>query len=223
MNAEDVKDRVRSTFGDSTGIQISDDDIIRWINDSVRDVAYNSDQVQAIATADITQGQYAYALPDDLLKAFSVKYDGGELQALSIQEADNFISKHDNADAQAKEARPTHYWIWARVINVWPTPSEDLTDGLVLYYIKQPVEIVTLDDDLDIPVQYHNIIVDMVLKKAYEKDEDWQAAAIKQNQSDTKLLAMQEEPNWDEHEEYPYITTAPRDSDGWARSPYGVY
>ena len=64
MNVGDVLTRVRRTFGDEAGIQITQDDVIRWINDAQREaVMQNEGLLQKVGYVASTADTQEYTLP----------------------------------------------------------------------------------------------------------------------------------------------------------------
>lgn len=214
MNVQDIVTRVRSQFGDSTGIQVSDQDIFNWINDGMRDICYTANLIETRASADVKTGQEDYNWPDDVLTVFNVKHNGIVLTSLTIQERDTFLENADTLTVQQTESTPTHYWIWANTITLYPTPSSDLQSGLVAYYTRTAVKVTNISDSLDskFPLSFHNTLLDKVLQWAYEKDENWQAAQIKEGQYTVNVNKLAEDASFNEHEAYPHITTSERDA-----------
>lgn len=214
MNVQDIVTRVRSQFGDSTGIQVSDQDIFNWINDGMRDICYTANLIQTRAEADVRAGQFDYQFPLDILTLFSVKHKGLVLTSLTVEERDAFLENADSSTVQQTESTPTHYWIWAGTITLYPTPSVDLQSGLVAYYTRTAAKVTALGDLLDaqFPLSFHNGLLDKVLQWAYEKDENWQAAQIKEGQYTTNVNKLAEDASFNTHEAYPHITTSERDA-----------
>lgn len=214
MNVQDYVTRVRSQFGDATGIQVSDQDILNWINDGMRDICYTAQLIQTRAVADVKMGQFDYTFPTDFLTVFNIRHAGLVLEALSIEERDKFIQNADSPTLQTTEGIPTHYWVWANTITLYPTPSADLASGLRAYYTRTAAKVLTITDSLDtgFPLSFHNALLDKVLQWAYEKDENWQAAQIKEGQFSTVVNKLAEDAAWNEHEEYPHITVSERDA-----------
>lgn len=226
MNVQDIVTRVRSQFGDATGVQVSDSDIFNWINDGMRDICYTANLIQTTAVADVRTAQMDYTLPTDYLTIFNVKYDGRVIESMTIEEKDNYLGNADNSIVQTTEGVPTRYWIWARTITLYPTPSDDLQAGLRASYTRVPDKITNIGDSLDVgfPLSFHSALLDRVLQWAYEKDENWQAAQIKEGQFSTNVNKLAEDASYNQHEEYPHITTAERDSgDTGLGNVYGNY
>jgi hypothetical protein len=62
LNVTDIAVRVKRTFGDEAGVQIVDDDIIRWINEAQEEITNdNQGLLEATGVANIIQGQQDYS------------------------------------------------------------------------------------------------------------------------------------------------------------------
>ena len=70
----------------------------------------------------------------------------------------------------------------AGVITFYPVPSETITNGLKMEYVKVPTSITTYSQTLGIPDRYFNELVNYVISQALEMDENYDAAAYKQKQ-----------------------------------------
>jgi hypothetical protein len=87
----------------------------------------------------------------------------------------------------------------------------DLTNGLTILYLARPTDITVLGDNLALPDEYFNRLLEYVLQQAYEMDEDWNAAAAKAQQLSSGLALLQESDTWQERETYPVITVLDED------------
>jgi len=96
MIVSDVSIRVKRQFGDQSGVQVEDADIIRWINDAQRDIAYTQEILESIATQSSVANQEKYTLPTDMINLRSVYYAGAKLQVLSLQDYDNYVTEYTN-------------------------------------------------------------------------------------------------------------------------------
>ncbi len=175
MNVNEIATRVKRQFGDEASIQITNDDVIRWVNDGQRELAIQNDLLQTAATAAIVAGQDQYFLPPDILTLRSVRVAGRRIEPISFEQAaPNFTG----------EARgvPCQFSNWANRIDLYPTPNYSDANDLQLYYTRIPVAVVSLADVPEIPVQYHGRLVDYCLQQAYELDENWAAAQVKGEQ-----------------------------------------
>lgn len=220
MNVQDVVTRVKRVFGDEAGVQITDADIIRWINDAQEEVVKNNEGLmETVATANIVQSQMEYDFPTDLSVLRSLKYKGFKLKPMSFNEFDNYIDGYSASDNVSPYGPgiPEVFMVWQGKITVFPKPNESITNGLTIYYIKHPAQVVNLADELSLPLQYHNSIVKFCLKEAYELDEDSQKSQIKKSEFDQDMLTLNDRNKWTNQDVYPRISTLPEDEN------YGNY
>lgn len=213
MNLEEVKTRVRRQFGDEASVQITDEDITRWVNDAQRDVVMkNETLLQKIALTSSVAEQQSYSFPSDLLILRSIQYKRTtgdlsyyKLKGMSYAEFDEYI---DGWDGKAYgPSYPIVYTTYANEFKLYPIPVSSETENIKLTYSRQPTDVVNDTDVLDLPLAYHNAIVEYCLSKAYELDEDWSAANNLATQYDTSVRLNRERENWGNHEFYPRVTT----------------
>lgn len=212
MNLGEVKTRVKRQFGDEASVQITDEDITRWVNDAQRDIVMRNESVlQTSSTADSVANQQAYSFPSDLLILRSIHYkreDGDlafyKLKGMSYTEFDEYI---DGWEGTAYgPSYPIVYTTYADEIHLFPIPVSSGEDNLKIVYSRQPVDLNSDDDDIDLPLAYHNAIVDYCLTQAYRLDEDWNAANIMAGDYMTSVTLNKERENWGNHEVYPRMT-----------------
>lgn len=178
MNVEEILKRVKRQFGDEQGLQITDEDIIRWINDGQRELAVQNDLMQTTATTPLIKDQDQYYLPPDILLLRSVRIAGRRLEPVSIEQASSVIPNLGNGAVGV----PTHFTVFANKIDLHPTPNYADPNDLQLYYTRTPIPVEAHTSVPELPLQYHNRLVDYCLQKAYELDENWDAARIKGQQ-----------------------------------------
>jgi len=218
MNVGDVKTRVKNTFGDESGVQVTDGSIVRWINDAQRDIANQNEGVlEAIGTTDSIQGTQDYALPSNLLVLRSVSYKGSSdrsfrsLAGLSMQQFDLYI---DGWDGTAfAQGQPLVYCVFNNILKLFPIPVESLVGSIKLYYQRLPNYVALDADPLDLPQPYHNAVVNYCLSQAYELDEDWDSAGNKMQQMTADVTANREREKWTHTDYYSTITVLPDDND----------
>lgn len=205
MTGAAVADRVKRQFGDESGVQVVDADIIRWINDAQREIARVNSLLQAVGTINVVSGQTEYPFPSNVLNLISLKYNGKKLQGYNLLDFEEYLL---NSDPLAEAVGDPTLFVIERnnIIRLYPTPDVNLTNGLRIVYIARPTDIAVLGDNLTLPDEYFNRIVEYVLQQAYELDEDWNAAANKAAQFTGGLSLLQESQAWDRRETYPTIT-----------------
>src|SRR5882672_3379416 len=96
MNVGDIKIRVKRGFGDQSNAQITDDDILRWINDALIEIVNRNELLQVRATADLISGQMEYGVPPEFANLRSIRISGKELQGIAMQEADRRFFGYDD-------------------------------------------------------------------------------------------------------------------------------
>lgn len=204
MLVSDVITRVRRAAGDEDVLQFSDDDIMRWINDGVRECAVENDLLQKTATSTVTSGVDEYALPTDILRLHSVKYDNQRLPVLTLEEFDNQWTT-DGTDS----GTPINCLIWAGNVRLFPTPDNS-TSTLQIDYIHDAAQVTLATDEIPLPVGYHRRIVDYCLAQVAEQDDDMEKYQLKmaEFQTGVQKIKDQGEANADL---YPSISTSARD------------
>lgn len=217
MNLGELKIRVRRQFGDEASVQITDDDLTRWANDAQRDVVMKNETVlQVVGLTNSVAGQQEYSFPQDLLVLRSIAYKMSasdpsyhRLRGMSYAEFDEFI---DGWDGKAYgDSFPVVYTTYANKFILFPAPVSSETDNIKIIYSRMPQDLSDDGDEIDLPTPYHNAVVDYCLSKAYELDEDWNAATMKTTQFEASIRANRERESWGNHEFYPHITTTLED------------
>lgn len=206
MLVSEIAVRVKRQFGDEAGAQISDADIIRWINDAQVDIAINNNLLQVTATTANTVGQQKFTLPTDLLTLRSVRYKNKKLIGYSMEEAESLIS----ADSTERGV-PIMYWMYANQLYLWPTPEVEGTDDLSLYYTRQPITIAVASETPELPTQYHPRLVEYCIAQAAELDDNLQHFQLKMSQFSQGVDKLKENVDWEQRDAYPSITVSPRD------------
>lgn len=206
MNGTEIATRIKRQFGDEAGAQITDSDILRWINDSQREIAHNNDLLQTVATTNVLADQDQYTLPSDVLNLRSVRYDGRKLKFLSPEEAANLLEKGDEVKGE-----PTHYSVWGLRIDLYPTPVTASETSLQLYYTRQPASMTMLSDTPELPQQYHNRIVEYCLAQAYELDDNMESYRAKMQMFQDGMDRLKGNTDWQSQDVYPSISVSPGD------------
>lgn len=208
MNVGDVIDRVLHKFGDEANVQITESAIIRYINDGQREIAYQNEVLQAVGTMDITAGEYSYTIPPDLLTLRTMYLNGRRVKFIEKTEYDEYIGDYD--PARTDTATPLVYTRWANTFYLYPVPVADAPEGLRIEYTQRPVEVISRNDELQLPLEYHNLLVDYCMTQAYETDEAWDAVGYKNQQFADNMQRLSATKNTD-NEYYATITVLPED------------
>lgn len=211
--AQNVADRIKRTFGDESGVQVTTPDIIGWINSAQLEICSKTDVLKGVANAVSVAGQAEYPNLDaqdaGINNIFSVKYKGIKLKFMSWQDFEAYVSEND--PLRTTRATPEFWSRWGDQLSLFPTP-ESSGDAITVYFTALPAVISTLADSLSLPDNYFNRIVEHVLSSAYEMDENFGAHEAKLNQFDARLLTMGDEDEAPADDFYPVISVRAEDA-----------
>ena len=182
---EDVLKHVKRQFGDEAAIQISDEDIIRWVNAGQLEIFRRSEPIKSSMTADVVANQGVYQFPGDVLKVQSLLVNGLPVKQISSQESEEYILDED--PSRITTGQPVVWYEWGGTFTFYPTPDLNSVGGITIQYIRKPLKVTTDADPLSIPDAYYNRLVEYVMQQAYELDENFQAADMKASQFSQNL------------------------------------
>lgn len=184
----DILKHVKRQFGDEAGVQITDEDIIRWINAGQDEIFRRSEPLKATTYADIVGGQANYELPPGILRVQTLYVNGVPAEQRSTQEIEEYVISQDPSGVVSGDSI---VWSeWGGTITLHPKPSLSAVNGITLKYIKAPVLINAPTDALSIPDAFYNRLIEYVLQQAYELDENFAASETKGAQFSMNLEAQ---------------------------------
>jgi hypothetical protein len=183
----DVYIAVKRVFGDESGVQLTNDDIVRWVNEAQVDIAKQNQILPETATLSVTAGTATYSLSAVTPKIdsiASISLDGRRVGNIPISQAEESISL---ADPEGLEIGAPQFWYeWGGQITFWPKPGKNYT--MNVRYTAQPTDVTTTSTDvLSIPDEAFTDAVNYVLMKAYEMDENAEMMAVKQAEYSTSV------------------------------------
>lgn len=200
--ATDVKRSVQRTFGDESGVQLEDADLIMWINDAQEEIVKRNKLIKTTATSSTVADQAEYTFPsNDILQIESLHVGGTKINNVPFAQADLDLISDDLA---AERGTPVAWWEWGGTFTLYPAPSTVLP--IKLYYTKRPTRITLLTETLSLPDKFFKQIVDYVLQQAYEMDEEPEMSQMKQAQFENGLLEMADEERAAQQMTYQTIT-----------------
>lgn len=196
MNVSDVIIRVRRTFGDEAAVQVSDDDVMRWINDGqVEIVKHNDGALQKSSLINLVANQSLYTLPVDLMILRSLRYKYSDMLSFSslkyknMQQFDESIDGWDGT--QYGTGHPVLFTMDEGKAILFPTPDQSVTSGLKVIYNQTPTDVTGLLDSLALPLIYHNSILSYCMWQASLLDEDHDPALMYQSNFRDDINALQ--------------------------------
>lgn len=194
---------VRRIFGDEAGVQLDSEDILQWANDAQQEINTKNKIFKAKATTPSVVGQATYTFPDESIQQVeSILFDGSPVAPIEMPTAEHEIEAMD-PQAEATGC-PLVWYEWAGEFTLYPVP--DAVKTITLRYTRYPTPLTGEPTQLlDVPDKYYQAVVDYVLWKSYELDEDWNGAQLKEQQFRTALETQAEEERDVAHMTYPVI------------------
>lgn len=194
---------VERAFGDESGAQVTEADIIRWINSGQNEINKENRLLKATATTPLVVGTRSYTFPTpNILEIEVLQLAGKPLQYMSFKEANDYILREDPTFTLSDT--PWLWYEWGGEILLYPTPNAVFT--LTLYYIKYPTPITASTDILGLPDSYFEALLQFCLGQAYEQDDDWTGSAQKQQQLKESLNKLSDDQSRYNRQYYSTIT-----------------
>jgi hypothetical protein len=210
---QQVIDRVTRQFGDESGAQITNEDIIRWINSGQNEINRRNRILKDTAVTPLVIGTRSYTFPSvNILEIEALHIDGRPIDHRSFKEAQQNVLANDPTFTQT--GTPWMWYEWGASILLYPTPDAAL--NMTLYYVKYATDVVLVTDILSIPDSYYDALISFCLKEAYEQDDDWTGSANKQQQFTDSTAMLAEDGRSYERELYPTITDVDEDYWNWS-------
>lgn len=211
----DVASEVKSQFGDTGGVQITDVHLLRWINNGQRSIASATPILEQVFVTNLLANQTVYDL-NSLMAAermqsySSIMANGRKLEIVPWSKYQALIAG-DPAVTTYPAGTPAVASEYGGKLSIWPQSSASVVGGLVVYYIAWPDDLQDISEPLTIPDRFRNALVAYVLGKAYELGEDFEASASQLEQHNTGITLELQRDSMNPTDFYPTITYDERD------------
>lgn len=204
-SSADVIKEVERIFGDESGVQVTESDIIRWINRAQLAIVMRNPEVgQAVALTNIVAAQADYPLiasVPTVLTIQSVHVGNKPVKHLPFQEAEEFLM-----NAAVSQSDSIEFWYErGGIITLYPTPASSVTNGIKFYFNKRPADITTNSQLLSVPDHYYNAVVDYCCEYAQLMDENPTLAGVFGQKFEQGVTQMKERTQT-QTDYYPFIT-----------------
>lgn len=204
-----LADEAKVMFGDVDEVQATDADWLRWINNGQREIVAVNPILQDTVLHDITAGTNTYSYPADYIQYIQqLYYDGVPLTSYSYNEAIEYLLREGTPTTTGT---PIIWYTWAQQIILYPTPDETLASGLRIDFVRIPTDLTALTDPIDLPDRYYQTLLDYVLGRVHELDENPEMSSLKRNDFAEGLGKLSEQENKVRINSYPTITVRPED------------
>lgn len=171
---------VRSRLDEATGRQWQNEEIRRWINDALRDVARRAEVLQSTETIGVATDIQEYTLPSNIIRVNRVEWrpDGEDsVYPLNYQDFHNMDSVWA-ASQEMSVGHPIFYTMWgyppSLKIVLYPKPS--LSGTLKVFFYSLPDDLALDGSDsektIDLPAGWEDMIALYCEFVALRKDAD---------------------------------------------------
>jgi hypothetical protein len=176
MNLGQLKESVKRQFGDESAVQVTDADILRWLEQGQNEIVIENEEIlDERVLDDIVANQDEYPFPADALtiRSIRVKSNQDELAYKPIPHVSTSQFEKSIAGYQTILHTMDSPYIWTghkNIIFLYPIPQVSVTNGMRILYAKEPTVPVLDADVLGLPLAYHNQLLQYCLIQAYEMD-----------------------------------------------------
>lgn len=217
MDVQEILTSVQREFGDEAGVQLTEADVIRWINQGMRQIVMQNENLLLVEAVQSTlAGIQSYPEPVDLLILKGVHYRAANTtQYLKLKgyELSTFNEIVDGWDGSTEGGGvPVAYTVVNTSIKLWPVPSSTIASALKVYYNRSPVDVTATSDTPELPLLYHDALVKHCMLQAYKMDEDWDAAGNQVADLDRDINTLRGRESWKIQGTYSTITVLPDDA-----------
>jgi len=159
-----------------------------WANEGARDIARRTKFNRTSGSISLVASTQSYDLISNFTTFVGIDPDGGvafydgtnykELKATS----EDFLDKHVADWRNANEDEPIAYYKKGKDIYLYPTPSSNWTNGLLVNYFAKPTEMTgdtddPFDDRTDLE-PYHDLVVTFMVWKAKQSMGEYAQADV---------------------------------------------
>lgn len=197
-----VAEAVKRQFGDESGVQIVDADIVRWVNEAQELIALKNKALKGKSVLYTVANTGYIFYPSNVMQIESLHIDGARVRNMAFTEAEEYVLSAD--PQKTARGKPDIWYEWGGIVNFWPVP--DAVWRIDLYASYAPVSA-SMDTVLNIPDRFYQDVISYVLYKAYEMDEDSQNASAKLQQFENGLAEKLNEERTAQTMTYETITT----------------
>ena len=183
---DDITKFVYRTFGDESGVQVTSDDVVTWVNNGLNKIANDLPIFESSQTSTTIAGTSVYALPLDVMNLIGVRLDTVFLSKIEFSQAQQMKS----GETAGATGAPSYYHTYGNNLHLYPTPS--LAQTLIIFYEAYPTKVAVATDKLRIPDRYYELLCHYVLTRAYELDENPSMMTAKMNAYDAEYKKLSE-------------------------------
>jgi hypothetical protein len=186
-----VAANVKRTFGDESGAQLEEGDLVRWINQGQYEIARANKVLKARGQTMTAPGQSTYSpvLSREIQQIESLRY--GKIRLVPTE----FTTIDANLEEYPEDAKgdPRLWYKWGNDIVLWPAPKASVL--LDIYFTAAPKTYDVFDPArvLEIPDNYYLPLIDFVMARAHEMDDNAAGQQVSTQLYAERLASMNDE------------------------------
>jgi hypothetical protein len=173
-------------YGFNDGPQVNRGRVEAWVNEAQFQIArqIEAPEFQEQAKYETETGVYELALPDDFLRVQDFWYPqlGMRLRGVDLQQY------NQSGNPKLITGVPTLYTLYKDLLLLYPAPQQG-NEELVLHYIREPPALVSQTDVPVLNPNYWHLLIDYALTRAFEGEDDYEAAQQFQGRYQRDLAA----------------------------------
>jgi len=187
----DVVANVRRSFGDESGVQLEEGDLLRWINQGQYEIARQNKILKAkgVSTTMPGQSSYTLALGKPIMQIESVRCGDRRLVPTEFTTIDANLEEYP----VTATGEPRLWYRWGDEVVIWPTPAA--AEQLSIYFTAAPAAEASYDANklLEITDEYFLPLIDFCMAKAHEMDDNPQSQEVSIKQYADRMTSMNDE------------------------------
>lgn len=180
MTVQNVLDATKRLFGDESGAQLTDTDIIRWINEGQLEIARKNKYNRTTTTTPTVINQANYSLAGvNIMSIETLTYNDYPVENQSFEQVQEAYLKNYAAVQLPSNVggTPLVWYEYGDSIYLWPPPTV-AGDVIKLFVCTYPTKLTSATDSLSIPDIYYDSLLSFVRSRAYEMDDDLQSSQV---------------------------------------------
>lgn len=167
MTPNEIADAARQRYNAVGDSHFSDNMLMDLIYQASMVLAVETKCIERTFSTTTVASQKEYSYPTNAIALKRVEYDGLEIHSVDL-----------NEDPKTSTTEPTGragcYAIWNNELHLFPTPDSAVT--LKIFAFVEP-SAVTTSSTLEVPTEYHLMMIDFVISYMFAKDKDPTMAA----------------------------------------------
>lgn len=184
VTVQTIIDRVRGDMAERTADFWADSDIIRWVNEAVKEIVYQTRCLETgVSTVVLTALGRSYSLSSlTWLDIEKVEYDSGvtwvassgttKFDPLYIYDLDRAAFINLRFGKEKETGKPKIFAIWNNSLYLWPMPDSTIAGTTCyVYYVPLPTGVTSGASSIETPSYFDSAILDYVRAQAWYKAE----------------------------------------------------